>query len=355
MRIISILTLVLLLLVTGCTTTEYVDYSNTTTLTIGAVLPLTGAASTLGEEVKEAMELAITEINANSDTQIRILYEDSQTNPTKAVSAYTSLAANKNPDVMLTMGSFAAVPAAPLAKQYEIPTIGIIALAPGVTENEYAFRFMTTSDIEVQPILAWTKELNLSSVGVLYMQDEYASSVVEAFEKDFTGTVHKSQFSMQSTNFKTELLNLVEKDVQAIFFVGLEPHNNQILTQVKELGINTTLLSTGTVAVPNTRALIDDLDMTVYISSPESYSSISKDWESTFIQTYAKEPSHFAAVGYDVLYLIMQASKEGNISAQLTNMQQFQGITGNAQITNREFNYPTSPATITADGEVVFK
>ena len=54
-------------------------------LTIGAVLPMTGSYAEYGQNVLAALEVAADEINRDGSLQIRLVVEDDQANPAKAV------------------------------------------------------------------------------------------------------------------------------------------------------------------------------------------------------------------------------------------------------------------------------
>lgn len=58
---------------------------------IGAILPLTGPASWLGEMHKWGIDLAVEEINEASKNKIKIICEDSSREPKKTVSAFKKL------------------------------------------------------------------------------------------------------------------------------------------------------------------------------------------------------------------------------------------------------------------------
>jgi len=77
-----------LLVISGCSKKEPRE------IRIGAVLPLTGSAAVWGQNAKMGLEIALEEVNAAGGPQgkkVKIIYEDSQSEPTKAVSALQKL------------------------------------------------------------------------------------------------------------------------------------------------------------------------------------------------------------------------------------------------------------------------
>src|SRR5438309_10968798 len=64
--------------------------ANASIIKIAALLPLTGNSSSQGELIKQGLDLALEDID-QSKTKIQIIYEDTQADPKKAVSAYIDL------------------------------------------------------------------------------------------------------------------------------------------------------------------------------------------------------------------------------------------------------------------------
>ena len=67
---------------------------------IGAILPMTGPVSLFGEWHKNGMELAIEEINSQSENKFKIMYGDSKNNTKEGVALM-----NKFTSVRLTFTS----------------------------------------------------------------------------------------------------------------------------------------------------------------------------------------------------------------------------------------------------------
>ena len=68
------------------------------TITIGAILPLTGDAAFYGESVKNGIELAAKQINANGGIKganLVLVFEDSRALPAEGVSAFKKLTSIK--------------------------------------------------------------------------------------------------------------------------------------------------------------------------------------------------------------------------------------------------------------------
>src|SRR5687768_13716148 len=115
-------------------------------LKLGAVVSLSGPASSYGQSIQRGIDLAVAQIN-DSDfitpgAELVIVSEDDQTNPEQAKQAFTRLIEAEQVIGLLgpTLSS-AAFAADPVAQQAGVPVIGTSNTAEGITEmGSYIFR-----------------------------------------------------------------------------------------------------------------------------------------------------------------------------------------------------------------------
>ena len=67
------------------------------TVTLGALLPLSGISSSLGESEKAALQIGVNDVNdyfskTTSNTRVELIIEDTQTNPVKSMEKLRQLA-----------------------------------------------------------------------------------------------------------------------------------------------------------------------------------------------------------------------------------------------------------------------
>src|SRR3989344_818275 len=94
-RYIATALIVLVLLVAGWYIFSQPKIVEGEPIKIGAVLPMTGVAANYGENQRNAMQMAIDEINAGGGVlgrPLTIVLEDDGTDPKKTVSAFQKLA-----------------------------------------------------------------------------------------------------------------------------------------------------------------------------------------------------------------------------------------------------------------------
>ena len=124
-----------------------------TQLTIGAVLPMTGSYAEYGQNVFAALEVAADEVNRDGSLQIRLVVEDDQANPAKAVAGLNKLA---NLDrVRFVIGGFTSSCSEamyPVAEWLGVLMFSPSTSTPGLTEDTPLFFETVEEDGPVIPV-----------------------------------------------------------------------------------------------------------------------------------------------------------------------------------------------------------
>jgi ABC-type branched-subunit amino acid transport system substrate-binding protein len=91
---------------------------------------------------------------------------------------------------MLSSGCIAL---APLAETDKVVLMGLAATAPKLTEQrEWVFRFWPLATNEAPPIRMILQELKIRKLGLLYLNDAYGLSALEAVKGEFEKRTEKS-------------------------------------------------------------------------------------------------------------------------------------------------------------------
>ena len=106
-------------------------------ITVGAILPLTGNGAKYGEAARKGIELAREETNSRNRIRgkmLNVVYEDSQGDPRRAVDAFRKLASvDRVPAVIGDLFSSATLAVAPLANESRVVLLSPTSSAPELT------------------------------------------------------------------------------------------------------------------------------------------------------------------------------------------------------------------------------
>ncbi|MDD1661709.1 MAG: ABC transporter substrate-binding protein [Methanomicrobiales archaeon] len=253
---------------------------------IGAVVSLTGAGSNVGKHMKQAAELAVSEINAqggvfvkayNKKLPINLIVADDETKPDSGVKAVTKLTSEDNVDILVG-GYSSAVTIATLGvvAEKKIPYVVTGASSPDVTRkpdvnNSYIFHYCPTTamygqlttlfmDQVIRPAIhekfeerpGFTEDRPMR-VAILYQDSAYGKGVLNGVVNTITSNnlkmeiVSNQSFKLGETDFRTALTAIKAAKPDAIYAAAFPAEQTQIVVQARrDVNLNTIILAVET-------------------------------------------------------------------------------------------------------------
>ncbi|MBL8117567.1 MAG: ABC transporter substrate-binding protein [Anaerolineae bacterium] len=222
-------------------------------VSIGAIFGLSEAVAVYGVAQKQAVELAVEEINAwgyLGDTTLNVVFEDSAGNKDQAVAAMTKLI--DEDQVVAVLGptlSSEAFAADPIAQENSTIVMGVSNTATGITEmGDYVFRNSLPESAVIPGTIAQAAEiLGLTRVGLLYGNDDnFTVSGYEVFKQALTDNnieiTREETFAKGDPDFNTQLTGLIDTQPDAIVVSALAAEATQIILQARALGYTGTII-----------------------------------------------------------------------------------------------------------------
>lgn len=216
-------------------------------VSIGAIFGLSEAVAVYGVAQKQAVELAVEEINAwgyLGDTTLNVVFEDSAGNKDQAVAAMTKLI--DEDQVVAVLGptlSSEAFAADPIAQENSTIVMGVSNTATGITEmGDYVFRNSLPESAVIPGTIGQAAEiLGLTRVGLLYGNDDnFTVSGYEVFKQALTDNnieiTREETFAKGDPDFNTQLTGLIDTQPDAIVVSALAAEAVQIIIQARSLG-----------------------------------------------------------------------------------------------------------------------
>jgi len=230
-----------------------------TTVRIGVLTEMTGPFTLFGRGVKDGWTLHIEDVNARGGVhgrKIEMIFGDQQASGAKAIAAAKRLIEVDKVFALVGGGiTPATVPVIPLINESKIPFVVTITSNPKLTTplSRYIFRpSVSPDDVNAQAMVefAW-KAKGLRKIAILSGADEYgkggADALVARLKAHGTSPVAHETFNIGDTNFNSQVLRLKAAAPDAVLVYGFTKEVAIILRQVRELGLDTTIvLSQGT-------------------------------------------------------------------------------------------------------------
>jgi len=126
--------------------------------------------------------------------------------------------------------------------------------ASGISkQSQWVFRFFTKADDDAKIIAEYSyNNLNLRNVSIIHIQDDFGLSYADVFENTFeelNGEISSVQsFSHGETNFRSQLTKIKSYNPDGVYIIAYANTIALIPKQLRKLGIDCTILSTGTIS-----------------------------------------------------------------------------------------------------------
>jgi len=312
---------------------------------VGAILPLTGPITQLGEEMKNGLQLAQ---EVDDPENLDIFYEDSQANPKMGLSAAQKLLTQDGIDVGL---AFATPVVAAVQKEFETKQIPLLAgtitsKIVGDSNNVVRLFYNNNQGINMFPILFG--KAGSKRIAVFYQKDNEgivrtADGVKKKISESglvFTG---EETFLLSDSDMKTQLTKIKNANPDTLVLLGFGSKFELIFKTLKELQMNDTRivghLDFADVPLASDKSLYEGA---VFIA-PKFLADRDEKAE-TFYQTYqqnfGKIPGYLAAYAYDNYQLLKtcvdQVKSKEKLSECLLKDREFEGVSGKIVIKNRD-------------------
>lgn len=312
---------------------------------IGFIGPLTGDYANYGTLCRQAVEMAIDEINAKggvNGASIKLFAEDSEGDSQKALAAMEKLSSSDK--VCAIIGPVLTGETFSVAERAQAE--GIVIITPSASHKDITnvgdYIFRTTPSDGLQGEVAgkyWSQVLGYTKLAVLYAKNDYSQglyeSMSEAFTQDGGQIVAAETFMVGDKDFKTQLTKLKNTDAQAIYLPDYTAEMAQILEQAAQLGIDKPFLSGDGFLSEEIYSLAGQYtDGVVYTASAKvEESNKNKEFKDAYTARWGIGPDSFATNAYDATYILVSViEKVGTdrkaIKTGMEQVKDFEGVNG---------------------------
>lgn len=323
------------------------------TIKIGVNMELTGAVAAYGKSEESGIKLAVDEINKAGGVdgkKIELVTKDNKSENAEASTSSTNLAIQSNVNAIVGPSTSGAVAAASLVSQ----KTGVPLITPSGTQDDLTvdangvkkFVFRTTFKDSYQgEVLAAYSYNNLNAKKVVLYYDnasDYAKGIADEFKRKYKGQiVTEATFASGDKDYQSALTKFKDLDYDAVVMPGYYTETGIITKQARDLGIDKPILGPDGFNDEKFTDLAGKKNASnVYYVSGYSTNVALSDKASGFIKAYEKaykiEPNMFAALAYDSVYMVAEASKGAktsvDIADNLANLKNFVGVTGKMTI-----------------------
>ena len=205
---------------------------------LGVIVPLSGPAGSMGEFVKNAIDLADAK-------HVTIEYQDDQCDGKKALSSYQELKL-KGAKIFYVACSGSVLALAPLAKNDGNLIITAYAGSAEIRKTgDEVIRFIPDALTIVDAMKEYFKENTANTTyAILYEEQDYPKSVADGVVAALgSKLLIKETYRPDSTDMRSQLTKIKGKNVDKLVFVPVSDATAKIaLGQMRDLGLKTTVV-----------------------------------------------------------------------------------------------------------------
>jgi branched-chain amino acid transport system substrate-binding protein len=321
-------------------------------LQLGVVLEVTGASAALGVPERDAVELAVAQINDAGGVKgepVEVTILDNQSREDQAAKHATQLINQDEVHVLIGSGrTGGSLAMRPIAERAQTPMISLGAGAQIIEGSEYVYKTPPSDSVVLAQLVQYMADQGYQEIGLLRDSSAFGEGVAEAIDaagadRDIKVTALE-KFDPAATEFTAQLLNLKNAGTDANIVWGSSTSPALAVKAYRELGIAAPLLTSyglaagsfletagataeGVVLNGNKVLVTDDLP------ADDPQKEVLTDFVSAFEEEYGTKPSPFAGYAWDAVHLAAQAAEEGGtcrdgILTAMREIDEHVGVTG---------------------------
>lgn len=301
------------------------------TFKIGGIGPITGAVAIYGQAVKNAVELAINEVNEAggiNGTQVEFNWQDDEGDAEKAVNAYNTL---KDWDLDLLIGTVTSTPCVAVGNESVNDNIFQITPSGSAVEcvtNPNVFRVCFSDPNQGIASAQYIGEHGLATkVAVIYdSSDVYSSGIYQKFAQEAANQgieiVSAEAFTADNnTDFSVQLQKAKDAEAELVFLPIYYTEASLILAQANSMGLETQFFGCdgmdGILNVENFDTSLAEGLMLLTPFAADAEDELTQNFVSAYEEAYGDIPNQFAADAYDAVYAIKAAIETAGITADM--------------------------------------
>ena len=292
------------------------------TIKIGTIQPISGAISAFGTQSRDAIKMAVEEINANGGAlgkKIELIVEDDEANPEKTVNVFKKLATqDKIVGLVGALTSKCTLAITKEAQQRKIVMITPTSTNDTVTdEGDYIFRACYNDSFQGNVVAKFAIDnVNAKSAAILFDNtNDYSKGLKDNFKKKFEElggkVVSEDSYATGDKDFNAQITKIKGGNVDVLFIPDYYSTVSLIAKQVKNQGVKATMLGAdGWDEIVNNAG--DEVVGSYYSNhySPDADDKEVKDFVINYKSKFNIEPNALAALAYDATYILVDAIKK---------------------------------------------
>ena len=334
--------------------------TDTKTIKIGAILPLTGTQAFAGEGMKNALEMALHDL-PNTKYKYELVIANNAFDVKSSISAAQKLIDVDKVSAIIDAYAPIGNAVSPITEKAHIVHIGV-AFDPKIAEGDYNFLLFTTPDTAARAFLAEMQKRGLHTLGIFRVNNQGIFAVyssLESLANQYGVTIVSDQmFQPGERDFKSLIAKSAPSKPDLYALLALSPELEILTRQLQDQGIH-------------------DISSTIYFELAKDksvfeglwsvgYGEISPDFVAKYKAKYKAKYNQDITFGvpnvYDAFNILVQSAESYSgpgkpssefIAKQIQRVGDFQGVLGKLHVDSAGIIDTPTSIKIVKDGVLV--
>ena len=319
---------------------------NNEVIKIGAILPLTGINSLYGEAELNGINLAVEQINnagGIDGKKLQVIYEDSESDATIAVSAAQKLAMDSDIKLLFSSMTPTTIPVLPLFVNDSRILIIAGSIHPELAKQSKYF-FKDNADVYdwANTLSNAIKSRGLNKTALVVFQTSQGELFINEFSKS-NSPVLTEKYDTTLTDYRTIVLKIKESSADNIVFVGFPANDNIFLKNLEEANLIKPTFMINAVWPSVTAGGVADAIKPYsawYSFSLGSTDPFTQKFVADYKLKYGKDPNNEAAFLYDDVKILGKSLNECGldtncISMFISSLKDYHGVAGSVSFDSK--------------------
>jgi branched-chain amino acid transport system substrate-binding protein len=341
-----LLVIVLVVLGTGIFSWQKLMRKEPQVVKIGVIAPLSGEVAQYGAEVRNGVQLAVSQLNKEQKKyRYEVISFDDEADPDIAKKRAEEMVLNQ--EILAVIGpafSVTTLSAGEVFQNGKLPAISPSATSPKVTElGDFIFRVCPSDAYNGKALANFViQDLGYHKIAILWDETHaaYSGELANAFIKraEQLGAVITKHLAYQfgQTDFTPLLQEVKETEPEVLVLTGYATEAALIAQQTRLLGWEIPIVGGDGLHVNELiekgGKAVEGVKFTSFFSADDPRPQV-QEFVSAYRERYGVDPGWAAAHSYDAMRIIASAiEKEGptrkGIQKALSETKNFQGVTG---------------------------
>lgn len=218
---------------------------------IGVILPLTGSLGYEGARMRNAMDLAWSQLDDEKKRTLKLNYEDGKFLVRDSISAFNKLN-EKGMDAWIIFGDTPLLGMKALLEKTGKPVLCLIGAQDLIKDSQWFFHFSGSITLPAIENAKFAKRKGVKTVSLIFLNEQIGLEVKGAFEREFIDEEHKvvvsEGFDMGQRTMKSLVAKAIAPNPNAVFVYGYTTPYIEILNELKKVGYRGMVLTDGNLA-----------------------------------------------------------------------------------------------------------